>query len=136
MSFRDILEQQLRNDEGVRYKPYRDSVGKLTIGVGRNLDDVGLRDSEISVLLSNDMAVAETLARTLLPNFDALSDLRKAVVCNMAFNLGMRLAGFKETLGAIREGRWEDAANNMLDSVWAQQVGLRARRLADDMRQG
>lgn len=136
MSFRDLLDQQLRNDEGVRYKPYRDSVGKLTIGVGRNLDDVGLRDSEISVLLSNDMAVAETLARTLLPNFDDLTDLRKAVVCNMAFNLGMRLTGFKETLGAIREGRWDDAANNMLDSVWAQQVGLRARRLADDMRQG
>lgn len=136
MSFRDILSDQLKVDEGVRAKPYRDIVGKLTIGVGRNLDDVGLRADEIDYLLGNDMKVAETLARTMLPNFDDLTDARKAVVCNMAFNLGLRLGGFKETLAAIRAGRWNDAADNMLASVWAQQVGARAQRLSDAMRSG
>lgn len=136
MSFRDILAAQLKQDEGVRYRPYRDTVGKWTIGVGRNLDDVGIHDDEMELMLENDIASAEILARTLIPNFDDLSDNRKAVVCNMSFNLGPRLSGFTQTLRAIRDSQWSVAADNMLNSVWAQQVGLRARRLADAMREG
>ena len=137
MSYRDTLRAQLSTDEGYRTKPYKDPVGKLTIGVGRNLDDVGLRDDEIALLLDNDMSVAEKAARTLLPNFDELTDLRKAVVCNMAFNMGQAVfSQFHSTLKAINEGRWDDAADGMLASHWAQQVGERAKRLADAMRVG
>jgi lysozyme len=121
-------------DEGFRLKPYHDSVGKLTIGVGRNLDDVGISASEADFLLVNDLDEAERSARRLLPNFDALSDVRRAVILNMAFNLGeTRLAGFVNTLEAIREGRWDDAAAGMLASKWAKQVGARAVRLAASM---
>lgn len=55
MSYRDILRPQLRIDEGVREFPYTDTVGKLSIGVGRNLDDVGLRPDEIALMLENDI---------------------------------------------------------------------------------
>ena len=135
MNYIDILHKQLPIDEGVRDKPYRDTVGKMTIGVGRNLDDVGLSKSEIYFLLDNDIAAAEESARAILDNFDELSDARKAVVVNMAFNLGRtRLAGFTNTMQAIRDGRWGDAADGMLASKWAQQVGARAIRLAQSMR--
>lgn len=131
MSYREILRNQLRVDEGVRRYPYQDTVGKWTVGVGRNLDDVGMRDDEIALMLENDITEAERAARSLVPNFDALSDARRAVVVNMAFNMGQnRLAGFVNTLKAIHEGRWEDAAAGMRASKWATQVGARAERLA------
>ena len=43
VSYRDLARAQLKVDEGVRLKPYRDSVGILSVGVGRNLEDRGLR---------------------------------------------------------------------------------------------
>lgn len=137
VSYRDILRAQLRVDEGVRRFPYQDTVGKTTVGVGRNLTDKGLSPDEISYLLENDMRDAEADARSLLANFDRLSDVRKAVVCNMAFNLGLkRFAGFRNTLKAIDEGRYDDAARGMLASKWARQVKGRAVRLAEQMRKG
>lgn len=137
MNYLQIVEEQLRRDEGVRDKPYRDTAGKLTIGVGRNLDDVGLSGEEIEFLLANDIDRAATEARRLVPKFDTLSETRKAVLVNMAFNLGAsRLAGFKNFLRAVDEGRWDDAAHDMLDSTWAQQVSSRAVRLARQMQNG
>jgi lysozyme len=137
MSFRDIVKAQLRIDEGVRAKPYRDTVGKLSIGIGRNLDDVGLREDEMEYLLNNDIAQAEIDARRLVPNFNDLSENRKAVVVNMAFNMGYSVFGqFRNTLKAIIEGRYDDAADGMLASKWARQVGPRAERLARIMREG
>lgn len=134
--FRDILRSQLRIDEGVKRFPYKDTTGNWTVGVGRNLSDVGLREDEIALLLDNDIRDAEMLARTLIPTFDGLTEARKAVVCNMAFNMGDRLAGFKNTLKAVNEGRYEHAAKEMLASLWARQVGDRAVRLAQQMIEG
>jgi lysozyme len=136
VSYLDTLRLQLQFDEGVRSKPYTDTAGKVTIGVGRNLDDVGVGKDEIDLMLSNDIDRAEGIARRLIAAFDDLSDARKAVVCNLAFNLGNRLAKFSDTLDAINDGRFEDAADAMLDSLWAKEVGARATRLALAMREG
>lgn len=137
MTYRDIARAQLRVDEGVKSKPYRDTVGKLTIGCGRNLDDVGLSDDEIGLLLENDINRADETARKLFPGFDSLSDARKAVLVNMAFNLGeTRLALFRKFKRAILEEDYEQASVEMLTSLWADQVGQRAFRLAKQMRDG
>lgn len=137
MSHRDIVRAQLRIDEGVREKPYRDTVGKLTIGCGRNLDDVGVRPDEIALMLDNDIAEAEATAKVLFPGFDSLSENRRAVLVNMSFNLGStRLAAFQRFRDAVAAGQWERAAAEMLDSRWAEQVGIRAQRLAKQMREG
>lgn len=123
--------------EGVRAKPYIDTVGKLSIGVGRNLDDVGLRPDEIDYLLANDTAVAINDARFLCDDFDALSPNRQRVLVSMAFNLGRsRLAGFRKMFAAIDAGDFAEAAKQMLDSRWASQVGKRARELASMMENG
>jgi lysozyme len=137
MSYLDILKAQLKIDEGVKNKPYKDTVGKLTIGCGRNLDDVGLRDSEIDFMLDNDIASAEKDARILVRAFDQLNDVRKAVVLNMVFNMGFSVfSQFRQTIAAINSGDYTKAAANMLDSSWAQQVGARAQRLAEQMAKG
>lgn len=137
MSHREIVKAQLRIDEDVRRFPYKDSVGKLTIGVGRNLDDVGLRPDEIDFMLENDIAEAEGDARELFPSFEQLSDDRKAVLVNMSFNLGRsRLSAFHKFRAAVADGEWERAAAEMIESKWAAQVGIRAQRLAKQMREG
>jgi lysozyme len=137
MNYRDIAKAQLKVDEGIRAKPYLDSVGKLTIACGRNLDDKGLSMLEIDFLLENDLTDAERDARSLVVTFDKLTDARKAVLLNMALNLGRtRLAGFNRFLEAIHAEAWEQAAAEMLDSTWAKQVKGRADRLARQMREG
>ena len=112
-------------------------MGKLTIGVGRNLSDVGLHDDEIALLLTNDMAWAEAAVRKHVPAFDDLTDFRKAVLANMMFNMGDGIfSAFTTMLKAVNDGRWDDAADAMLASHWAAQVKGRANRLADQMRAG
>ncbi len=136
MTYLEICQAQLPIDEGKRSKPYKDSVGILTIGVGRNLEK-GLSEDEIALLLQNDIAEADAAARKVFPAFDSLTEPRKAVLVNLAFNLGQtRLAAFVNTLGAIADGRYDDAAQGMLNSKWADQVGARAQRLSKIMREG
>jgi lysozyme len=127
------LVRQLIRDEGLRLKPYTDSVGKLTIGVGRNLTDVGISREEALSLLTADITSAEKLLDTELPWWRSLEAPRRRVLLNMAFNLGYRLLTFKNTLRAAQEGRYEDAAEGMRASKWARQVGKRANRLAATM---
>lgn len=131
------LQSQLSIDEGNKAKPYTDTVGKLTIGVGRNLTDRGLSPDEVNYLLNNDINIATQDAKKLVPGFDKLDDVRQEVLVNMAFNLGLaRLSGFKKFLAAVNAGDFSRASVEMLDSVWAKQVGARAIRLSNAMRTG
>ncbi|ARP86308.1 glycoside hydrolase family protein [Bordetella genomosp. 9] len=130
------LQAELWRDEGERLKPYRDTVGKLTIGIGRNLDDVGISHEEALMLLANDIVRAEKWLDRNLPWWGSLDDVRQRVMVNMAFNLGGKLLTFKNTLKAIQSHDWQQAHDGMLDSLWAKQVGQRAQRLAKMMLTG
>lgn len=134
---RDKLTAQLLADEGLRLKPYKCTAGKTTIGVGRNLDDVGITRAEAMAMLDNDI---DNCARDLdraLPWWRDMDDARRNVLLNMCFNLGIRrLLGFKNTLSLMQAKRYDAAAAAMLDSRWADQVGMRAARLARTMRTG
>lgn len=133
MSIRD----QLLRHEGLRLKPYRDSVGKLTIGVGRNLDDVGISHEEALFLLDNDISQARARVLHVLPWAAHLDTSRFEVLINMAFNMGITgLLGFPKFLGALESGDFPTASREMLDSEWAAQVGQRAQELAQIMRTG
>lgn len=127
--------------EGVRLKPYRDSVGKLTLGIGRNLDDVGITVSEAQYLLENDLGRVCADLDSRLPWWRTLDLVRQMVVQDMAFNLGIGgLLGFTQMLAHVEAGRYPEAAGEMLDSRWARQVGdepgQRAHTLAAMMRTG
>lgn len=127
----------VKKHEGLRLKPYQDSLGILTIGYGRNLEDRGITRQEAEHLLDNDLTVVVEELRGALSFFGALDETRQVVLVDMAFNLGIvRLMGFKLMLAAVREARWNDAAAHLLDSKYAQQVGARAVELAEMMRSG
>jgi lysozyme len=133
----DALISELRRDEGVRLKPYRCTAGKLTIGVGRNLDDVGITPEEADHLLRNDVARVCADLDARLPWWRGLDEVRQRVLVNMGFNLGIAgLLGFKNTLRSVETGDYLGAAQGMLSSKWAHQVGPRAERLALMMRDG
>lgn len=131
------LAAQLRRDEGLRLKPYKDSVGKLSIGYGRNLDDVGIFSAEADVLLANDIRNATVILESNFPWTTNLDQVRKDVLLNMTFNMGIGgVAGFKDMLASVQSGNYSAAARAMLDSKWAEQVGPRAQRLSIQMESG
>lgn len=131
------LVSDLRRDEGVAHKPYRDTEGILTVGVGRNLEDRGVSDDEIDFLLTNDLKwVVVDLDRSILW-WREMTKNRQRGLTNMAFNLGWpRLSGFRKMLVALEAGDYDEAANQALDSRWAIQVGARAERIAELFRSG
>jgi len=125
------LVRQIELHEGLRLKPYRCTAGKLTIGVGRNLEDRGITLSEARMLLANDLADVRNGLLNALPWVAKLDDVRQRVLVDMAFNLGLQgLLEFKRTLAAVQAGQYQQAATMMLQSRWAKQVGQRAERLS------
>ena len=123
--------------EGLRLKPYNDTVGKLTVGVGRNLYDVGISKDEAMYLLNNDIEKVLFQCSKEFPWLPNLTDARKDVIYSMAFNLGMfGLLKFKKFLEAVAHGDYEEAKLEMLNSRWAMQVGNRAIELSKMMETG
>lgn len=126
----------IKKHEGLRLKPYRCSVGKLTIGYGRNLSDNGITLEEAEQLLQHNIDEVIQQAQTLL-FFSALNEVRQAVIVDMIFNMGLpRFQKFKKTIALIEQQAWQAAANEMLNSRWARQVGNRSQTLSDMMRYG
>jgi lysozyme len=127
--------EDLKRDEGVRLKPYRCTAGKLTIGIGRNLDDIGISMAEAEMLLTNDIAVAKGSLDQHIPWWRKHPVPIQDCLINMVFNMGWpRLSGFKNMLTALEKGNYAEAADHALDSAWAKQVGDRAKRITDIMR--
>ena len=132
-----ILIQQLFQDEGYKKFPYKDTLGFTTIGIGRNLDAQGISLDEAYYLLTNDVIKVEENLYKIFPFMQHLSDNRKMVLINMGFNIGMeRLSRFVGMIHALSKGDYERAALEMSESVWAKQVGARATRLVQMMKDG
>jgi len=132
------LQSQIMNHEGLKLKPYTDTAGILTIGVGRNLADNGISQAEAMLLLSNDIAnIVNDLATQNFWNRIKDDDVRARALVDMAFNLGLpKLLTFTRLITALEDGEWEAAAYEMENSKWAKQVGERANDLAAMMRTG
>ena len=130
------LKAMLRIHEGVRSRPYHDTIGRITVGVGRNLDDKPLKPQEIEFMLNGDVADAMADCNKFAW-YSALSDNRQLAVADMMFNLGAeKFEKFTNMIDAIQSGDYDRAADEMLHSRWAWQVGQRAKDLADMMRAG
>lgn len=130
------FEKQIIAHEGMLLTPYKDTVGKLTIGVGWNIDDVPMRESEAIFRMRNDLAAVKREAEKLL-FFSKLNLVRQNVIIEMIFNLGMpRFLEFKKLIKAIEAENWNNAVVEMLDSRWAKQVHNRATTLSRQMGSG
>lgn len=149
----DQLKAELTRHEAKRAKPYLDCCGrfwrectciekgKLTIGVGRNLDDVGLRDDEIDHLLTNDIARVRAELDQSLPWWREAPEAVQGVIVNLGFNLGVltppgkaKLLMFTQTLNLMKSGRYAQAADNLTKTLWHRQVKGRAIELENILR--
>ena len=130
------LREQIKRNEGFSSTPYQCTAGKITIGYGRNLEDVGISEEEAEELLKGDI----NKVYSQLINyqwFAELDKIRSGVIVNMTFNLGLRgMLKFIKMINALSLKDYELAAKEMLDSRWARQVGGRATELAEQMRTG
>lgn len=131
------LIEQLKRHEGIELKPYQDTVGKWTIGVGRNLDDIGISEQEAEMLLLNDIKEAERQLITTMPWTQELDEVRFSALLNFVFNVGIGTASkFVNAMGLLKEKSYDMAADEMLNSRWAKQVGNRAIEVTDQIRTG
>jgi lysozyme len=132
----DSVESLIAKHEGRVPDVYLDSVGIPTVGIGHNLKvsplpdgwTTPLTDDQIDQLFQQDLAKAVGDVTKSLPWFSGLNDVRQAVMVDMVFNMGIHtLLTFHHTLGFIESGDWQQAADGMLASLWAKQVGRRAQ---------
>ena len=134
----DDLREKLKQSEGLRLKPYRDSEGYLSIGYGRCLDAKGISRAEAEILLDADIYHASAQYLKLpWSKVKSLNENRRRVIVEMIFNLGLGgVLNFKRMWAAIERADFDQAADEMLDSKWHKQVKGRAIRMADEMRNG
>lgn len=136
-----FLRSQLQREEGRRNKAYRDTRGIWTIGIGHTGPEVreGLvwTDEQIDAAFDRDVLEHSGEVQQAIPWMLNLDAARQVVLYQMAFQMGVAgLLKFTNTLGAVREGRWADAARGMRNSLWAKQTPARALRLAKQMETG
>jgi lysozyme len=139
MDFNRAIEQ-LRRDEGEVLHAYQDHLGYWTIGVGRLIDQRkggGISKEESAHLLNNDIIAKWTELTSKAQWILLLNDARQGALLNMAFQMGVEgLLKFHTTLRHIRAGEWEAAYDAMLSSLWATQTPERAKRIAEQIRDG
>jgi len=133
---RDRLYESLRIHEGLSLKPYICTAGKLTIGIGHNLD-AGITIKQAYLLLEDDIETAQKELDRCFPGWTQHDDARQNVMIEMMFNIGgPRLQQFVKMWAAIERHDYKTAADEMLNSKWAAQVGHRAITLSNQMRDG
>jgi lysozyme len=131
------LMQELTRDEGRKLRPYTDMRGRLTIGVGRNLTDVGISEAECDMLLGTDIDYTSAELDQYLPWWRTLDGQRQRVLLNMTFHLGItRVLRFEEALAAVQAGNWEVAAKLLLSIGRGWTTVERAKRLSQAMSTG
>lgn len=131
-----IAKATLRDHEGLRLHPYKCTAGKTTIGYGRNLDDRGITSEEAEILLDHDVGLALQDCSSF-GYWNELNDRRQAALVDMRFCLGPGgFRAFKKMHTALYAKEYGEAADQMLDSLFAQQTGRRADNLARMMRDG
>ena len=138
------LREELKIDEGVKYEIYLDHLGLPTCGIGHLIQstdpeyglEVGTKVDEerVNELFDQDVEVTTNECRLLYNNFDDLPEEVQRIIANMMFNMGRpRLSRFHKMKQAVDSGDWSEAAAQMKDSRWYNQVTNRAQRLVDRM---
>jgi lysozyme len=137
----------IRRHEGLRLEAYKDTVGKLTIGYGMNLDAPGAKsicnvlkleyeairngaaitEAQADAILDLQLGMVNAQAKTLFPNFNQMPADVQSVVQDLIFNVGLSgFLKFVDTIHCLETGDYPGAADCLQDSLWYHQVGSRA----------
>ena len=117
------IQELLIGHEGLKLKPYRDTEGILTIGVGRNLEDNGISKDEALYMLNNDIETAISDLKSIFDDFELYPKKVQLVLIDMMFNLGKpRFSGFVHMIAAVKEQNWKNMIKEMKDSHWCEEL--------------
>ena len=131
------LKASLEKHERKRNSMYKDSLDVNTVGYGHNMDDVPLSDNVIEAILYDDIYIANQETMNIIPAYNQHTIARQNVLVEMVFNLGAnRFKSFRKMIHALALRDYDEAAKEMLDSLWAKQVGQRAQTLSELMKKG
>jgi len=129
------LRETIIRHEGTRLDMYQDTLGIWTVGVGHNIEEKGISQAVMELMLEEDLAEAVSELKRSVSFFSKMPEQVQEALVNLAFNMGIpRLMQFKKTLAYLRDGNFEAAADELLDSRYAEQVGRRADEVADMIR--
>ena len=128
----DRVRKRLISEESLKLKLYHCTAGKLTIGVGRNVEDRGITHDTAMQMLDEDIDICVGELEKNLSWFEDAPDKIQEVLIDLCFNMGInRLMGFVKTLHKLKTGAYKEAAVELLDSRYAASVPNRAKRNAD-----
>lgn len=140
----DQLNAQLWTDEGFEPYPYDDTTGQRllagdvvggTITIGAGFTYLSEEEAKAVLAIRTQSVAAQLIAR--MPWVSALSDARQQALTNMAYNLGIAgLSGFVSFLTEMKNGQFDQAADDLMKTKWAGQVGARCSRVAEAIRKG
>ena len=131
------IKNRLKIEEGFKRFPYTDTKGKLTIGYGMNLTDVGIYPNEADFILANRMILTEDELVEKYPEYKNLDEVRQSVLLDMAFNIGVAgLLNFTHMLTCLADKNWTMASEAMRNSLWYKEVGHRGEFLAQMIETG
>ena len=129
------LRETIIRHEGIRLDMYQDTLGIWTVGVGHNIQEKGISQAVMELMLEEGLAEAVSELKRSVSFFSKMPEQVQEALVNLAFNMGIpRLMQFKKTLAYLRDGNFEAAADELLDSRYAEQVGRRADEVADMIR--
>jgi lysozyme len=134
-----FLRLQLERDEGRKAKGYKDSKGIWTLGVGHNVEHgPPIPETAIDIILENDVAMVEAELYRRIPWAKSLDPVRRGVLLNLGFNIGIpgMIRANPKMLAAVKRNDWNNAALELLDGPYKDQVGDRAIRLAVQLETG
>jgi len=135
------LQDEIADDEGVKYETYRCSLGHLTGGIGHLITEwdeevysgpIGTKipHQQVDDWFAKDIGTTIKDCNLLFSQFDNLPDEIQHVLANMCFQLGRpRLSKFKNMIAAVEDLDWVKMADEMEDSNWYRQTPNRAKRL-------
>ena len=133
----EMMKTELTRDEGKRNFPYIDTVGKTSIGIGRNLSGCGISDEEIDLMLSNDITLVVAALDTYETWWRDLDAVRQRCMLNMCFNMGIgTFRNFDTFLNYVANGQYDLAIADLKGTKWYSEVGERAIRIASAIATG
>ena len=147
----NVLIERLEFHEGYRAEKYVCTGGKTTQGIGHNLDNNPLNETEKIIIkdlnhwtkpearfvLSNDIEKCKLMLDNMVRGFNKLDDERQYALIDMCFNQGINnLLKFKKMLKALQDEDYNLAAEECLNSLYAKQVPVRSKRIAHLIKTG
>ena len=129
------LLKQIKDHEGFKSTVYQCTEGYDTIGYGFAVKDLKLSKKVCNIILAEKLAKLQFDINNKFEWFKDSPEIVRNVVTNMCYQMGISgFSKFKKTIYYLETEQYEEAADEMLDSLWHKQTPSRSQELSDVIR--